>query len=421
MHIYGPASNQRAQALVVKYERKHARTKSIHKAVSLPQVLTASRAELGRPSSRNGPSRHSSRSRRSRRGAARAPPHRRSRASRRTRGPRARRRSARAEPRACGGGARAARRRAPLPSARPAPPRARASAAGGRRGPARAGERASEDGRCGAGEGVRVCPQCGQRAGCDAPPLPPIFAPIKMRALGVTCSLMTNPAIFQAHMHMRRPRDIARHTPRAGACAATGAASRPSRWGEVRLPSLYSPLFPRARAALRGRAERPRRRRHPVQVARVVFSCGARWQRTWLGILNSAGEQPAGCAAAGQQLLGPNTAGSPAARELEPPGGADALPATIAATTRNGWGWGCRWWCTVRAPPRGEEQLSQPRAHRPGGARTRAGGRGGRAREGTSRTAATGARSRWGQWRDTERRRKTQRCRPVTGAAEAGC
>ena len=129
---------------------------------------------------------------------------------------------------------------------------------------------------------------------------------------------------------------------------------------------------------------------------------------TRLGILNSAGEQPAGCAAAGQQLLGPNTAGSPAARELEPPGGADALPATIAATTRNAWWWGCRWWCAVRAPPRGEEQLSQPRAHRPGGARTRAGGRGGRAREGTSRTAATGARSRWGQWRDTERRRKRQ-------------
>lgn len=137
----------RKQALVVKYERKHARTKSISKAVSLPQVLTASRAELGRPSSpRTGPSRRSSRSRRPRRGAARAPPHRRSRASRRTRGPRARR-SARAEPRACGGGARAARRRAPCPSARPAPPRARARAAGGRRGPARAGERASKRGR----------------------------------------------------------------------------------------------------------------------------------------------------------------------------------------------------------------------------------------------------------------------------------
>ena len=135
----------RKQALVVKYERKHARTKSISKAVSLPQVLTASRAELGRPSSRTGPSRRSSRSRRPRRGAERAPPHRRSRASRRTRGPRARR-SARAEPRACGGGARAARRRAPFPSARPAPPRARASAAGGRRGPARAGERARPGG-----------------------------------------------------------------------------------------------------------------------------------------------------------------------------------------------------------------------------------------------------------------------------------
>ena len=171
---------------------------------------------------------------------------------------------------------------------------------------------------------------------------------------------------------------------------------------------VLPPLPPRDSAALRGRAERSRRRRRPVQIARVVFSCGARWQQTRLGILNSAGEQPAGCAAAGQQLLGPNTAGPPAARELEPPGGAAALPATIAATTRNAWWWGCRWWCAVRAPPRGEEQLSQPRAHRPGGARTRAGGRGGRAREGTSRTAATGARSRWGQWRDTERRRKRQ-------------
>ena len=69
-------------------------------------------------------------------------------------------------------------------------------------------------------------------------------------------------------MHMLRPRDIARHT-RALALRRDRRSLAALPAGEVRLPSL-PPLPPRARR-VEGGAERPRRRWHPVQIARVVF------------------------------------------------------------------------------------------------------------------------------------------------------
>ena len=186
----------------------------------------------------------------------------------------------------------AARRRAPLPSARPAPPRARASAAGGRRGPARAGERA----RPGCVVQGRAC-ACARGAGSArcvvhwCAPSTPHICDHQNACVGCYMQFDDKPSNFSG-AHAATVRHCAPHRARWRLRRhRRSLAALPAGRGPPPLLVL-PPLPPRDSAAWKGRAERPRRRRRPVQIARVVFSCGARWQQTRLGILNSAGEQP---------------------------------------------------------------------------------------------------------------------------------
>ena len=135
-----------------------------------------------------------------------------------------------------------------------------------------------------------------------APPTPHICDHQNAR-VGCHTQFDDNPSNF-CGAHAATARHCAPHTARLSlrrhrrSLAALPAGRGPP-------PLLVLPFLPPRARRVEGASGAPAPPPASGPNRRVVFSCGARWQQTRLGILNSPGEQPAGCAAAGHTAAWP--------------------------------------------------------------------------------------------------------------------